>query len=150
MEMDKVLDWVELAVHDEWFAVYQYWVGSVLIADEYENVILQFVEHSGDEHDHATELAMWLIGNVSQDGKFPLPTTLLEVTGRYHCGGVKSLTSYPDSLITDNLGAERCAIEFYTGFLKKVSDRDLVKLLKRILVKEKEHECDLERLLQKL
>ena len=62
--------YAERALADEWFAHYQYWLGSVIVSDEYENVILQFVEHSGDEYDHATELAAWLY-YVPREGKIP-------------------------------------------------------------------------------
>jgi len=146
----KVVDLAQRALADEWFAHYQYWLGSVVVSDEWEDVIFQFVEHSSDEYDHATELAAWLTTNLW--GK--VPGILPEVgNGKlYGCGYIRPRTDDPRSLVEENLRGERCAIQFYTGFieiaLRTGYSADLGTILERILAKEKEHAADLEKLLR--
>jgi len=147
-------DLAQRALADEWFAHYQYWFGSVVVPDKWENAILQFVEHSSDEYDHATELAGWL-NRVPREGK--IPRILPEVgNGKmYGCGFILPRTDEPRSLVEENLRGERCAIRFYTEFIDKISrveyyGADLGNVLEDILAKEKEHAADLEKLLRQL
>jgi bacterioferritin len=144
----------EKAISDEWFAHFQYWIGSTIVDPGNEDVIAQLVEHSSDEYDHASELAWW-VKDFSRDGRLPFVLTDVGRAGMYQCGPIIPKSSDRVSIVKDNLKGERCAVEFYTGFLEKLSnvdsftaDRDLVRILESILEKEKEHVSDLEKLLR--
>jgi bacterioferritin len=142
----------ERALSDEWFAHFQYWIGAILIDPSEEDVILELVQHSSDEYDHASELAMWL-KEFSLDGRLPFALTDVGRAGMYQCGPIVPKNTDRGSIIQDNLRGERCAVGFYTNFLEILS-RDqydvgnLKQILEKILEKEKEHISDLEKLLQ--
>ena len=145
-----VAKYAEKALSDELFAHYQYWLGSVIVPDEYENVISQFVEHASDEEDHATELAVWL-SHVPRDGKIPYAMAEIGSRGKQECGYIYPSGNIPSSLIADALKGEKCAIKFYTRFLDDISQVEyygggLARSLETILAKEKEHAKDLEKL----
>jgi len=142
--------YVERALADEWFAHYQYWFGTVTVSDKYENVILQLVEHSSDEYDHATELAAWL-ARVPREGRIPFALSEVGLRGKQHCGYVHSSGNTPIAIIQDAIKGESCAIRFYTKFINDISradyfGSDLGDILEEILAKEKEHLSDLEKL----
>lgn len=137
--------YVEQAISDEWFAHYQYWVGSVIMSPDYEDVITQFIEHSVDEYEHATWLAGWL-RNVPRAGLIPYAPS--ELSRHQYCGYIYPTGNFPAPLIADNIRGEHCAITFYYKFLKDISDKeyygsDLGEMLERILEKEQEHKADL-------
>ena len=141
---------VEKAISDERMAHYQYWLGSVLVSDRYEEVVLQFVEHSGLEYDHATELATWLL-QVPRQGKIPM--SLNEILARGHCGYTAPVMNDPRSRILDNLKGERCAVEFYSKFLLDISEKEyygskLPEVLEWVIGEETTHVADLEKLLK--
>jgi bacterioferritin len=139
----------ERAIADEWFAHFQYWLGSVLIDDRNEDVIFQFAEHSSDEYDHATELAVWL-GKNSMDDR--IPHAPYQMGGRKeYCGYIYPSGRTPESFIDDAMKGERCAIAFYTEFISRAHRVEgygmgLGIILETILDKEKEHLADLEKL----
>jgi len=142
--------YAEMALADELFAHYQYWLGSVIVSDEYETVISQFVEHASDEEDHATELAVWL-SYIPREGKIPYSMAEIGSRGKQECGYIYPSGNIPSSLIADALKGEKCAIKFYTRFLDDISQVEyygggLARSLETILAKEKEHAKDLEKL----
>jgi bacterioferritin len=141
---------IETAINDEWLAHYQYWVGSVLVDDQYENVISEFVEHSSDEYDHATELAYWMTHQAKEGNVFTDPRAGIGPGGMQFCDYIPPSSSRPESLIFDALKGERCAVRFYEGLIKMMPYvegwKNIVELLEDILEKEKEHVSDLENL----
>jgi len=149
-----VAKYVEKALADELFAHYQYWLGSVIVADDFETVISQLVEHMGDEEDHATELAAWL-SRVPREGKIPYSMSEIGSLGKQECGYIYPSGNTPGSLVADALKGEKCAIKFYTKFLDEISQVEyygsgLARSLEIILAKEKEHARDLEKLLTQI
>lgn len=148
-EDNKIIaGFVREGITDEWLAHFQYWIGSVIVEESREDVIQQFVEHSSDEYDHATDLASWL-RNFPRDAH--LPYAMSELTHPY-CGYVYPTGITAAALLHDNIQGEKCAVKFYTHFLAELSDRrysgtDLGGLLEEILAKEKEHLRDLEKLI---
>ena len=146
-----ISDRIEKAISDEWMAHYQYWLGSVLLGDRYENVVLEFVEHSSDEYDHATDLAVWLRKHMALAGEVPLSLEVL-LKSR-HCGYVVPVMNDPHSLIQDAIKGERCAIQFYNSILGVIAGKEyhtLDEMLEWILGEEKKHLSDLEKLLREI
>ena len=140
---------VRQAIADEWFAQYQYWVGVVIIDAENEDVIQEFVQHEGDEWDHATDLAFWLQG-IPNAVKIPRGMRDI-VDGPRHCGYIQPVENTRSQLLRDGMQGERCAIGFYEMIVEKISDKyyygpDIGTLLEEILTNEKEHLRDLEKL----
>ena len=142
---------VNRAITDEWFAIYQYWIGSVILAENYPDVISQFSEHLQDELKHATELAGWL-------RQFPrvehLPYALSELPKNQYCGYIFPSGNVAVALVNDAIDGERCAIEFYETTLDIIDRQlpgevsELRAILSRILDKEKEHLKDLQTLIK--
>ena len=150
-EIEFVTKHVREAITDEWFAHFQYWIGSVIVGDRCEHVVDQFKEHSVDEYDHAAELAMWL-RNFPR--KFALPYAMSELPKHQYCGYIYPSGNTVQTLVLDAIRGERCAIDFYDAFLVDIYTMDFYernpveKMLERILEKEREHRADLEHLLE--
>lgn len=145
---------LEMALADEWMAHYQYWIGSILVDDNYESVVAQFVEHSGQEYDHATEIGAWLLKNAPRDGKVPMSLDDL-LRGPQHCGYKVPSDISPRALVDDSIQGEACAIRFYSELLKDIEGREyhgsnLEDMLKWILSDEKTHMSDLQKLLRQI
>ena len=144
-----VVEEIEKAISDEWMAHYQYFLGAVIIDPKYEDVMTEFVEHSSQEYDHATELASWLWKSAER-GSVPLSLDLLVRTR--HCGYTVPRVATPSGLLQDNINAETCAVEFYTGLLRDLAGRggyfgtEIIEILGWILDEEKKHLRDLQEL----
>ena len=138
---------VKRAIGDEWLAITQYWADAILIDAENEDVIDEFVEHRDDETDHANELGFWLQDIPCSGG---IPKSLDEILKNQTCGYVYPSGHGPNDLLQDTIRAEKCAVEFYSDFIRVVRKSefkgDLGPILDGILEKEKEHLRDLERL----
>ena len=151
--MDPLTTQILSAISDEWFAHYQYWIGSLIVDARYSDVISQFQEHSRDEFDHAIQLAHWVsaTGNAAA-----LPFATNELPRHQHCGYTYPSSRDPKDLIQESIDGERCAIEFYSNLLygmrrARMSEGDrsnerLETILREILNKEKEHLADLKSL----
>jgi bacterioferritin len=108
-------------------------------------VAAEFLEHAGEEQEHADRLA----ARISQLGGIPdlNPDTL---TGRSHSEYVTA----PDliEMIRENLIAERIAIASYTEIITWLSDSDITtrRLFEDILSVEEEHAEDMLNYLQRM
>lgn len=106
-------------------------------------VAAEFIAHSNEEQGHADQLA----ARIVQLGGTPdfSPDSL---TTRSHAEYVEGTTLA--SMITENLVAERIAIDSYREFIQYVGDQDSTtrRLLEGILALEEEHADDLADLLQ--
>jgi bacterioferritin len=136
------------AITDEWYAQYQYWIGAVIIDDRNEDVIGEFVQHQGEELDHATDLAYWL---KNTSGIMSIALSPEELARNKHCGYIYPRNVRRESLLDDAIRGESCAIVFYEKFIEMMNrgeyrNRDLETLLAAILEKEEEHLRDLEKL----
>ena len=139
---------VRKAIGDEWLAQVQYWVGALNIDDENEDAVSEFIEHEGDEWDHADRAASWL-RNIPGCGA--LPCSPKEICQWKHCGYIYPYRVTRASLVEDAMKGEKCAIRFYTDFIDMTGSGtyygpDIGEMLERILAKEKEHLRDLEKL----
>jgi bacterioferritin len=109
-----------------------------------EGVRQEFLEHANEEQEHAD----WLAERITQlNGKPELdPVKIAE----------NSHTQYVESdgiigMLTEDLVAERIAIETYTAIIDWLGDDDstTTRLIRKILEKEEEHAEDLATLLER-
>lgn len=110
-----------------------------------EGVKAEFLEHANEEQEHADRLAARI---VQLNGKPDLnPATL---TARSHSEYAEG--DDLETMIKEDLVAERIAIETYTEIIHWLGDKDPTtsRLIKEILEKEEEHAEDLSSLLQKV
>lgn len=109
---------------------------------DFPQVSAEFAEHAAEEQEHA----MWLAERISQLGGDPDmdPKTIGDRSATEY-GGSGSL----ESMIRDNLVAERVAIEVYRKQIEWFGDADPTtrRLLEKILEQEEEHANDLADLL---
>lgn len=102
----------------------------------------EFLEHAREEQEHADRVA----ARIVQLGGSPdlRPETLAERSHADYFDGEKV-----EDMITENLIAERIAIESYRGHIRALGDRDPTtrRLLESILETEEEHAEDLVSLL---
>ena len=107
-----------------------------------QSVAQEFLDHSNEEQGHADELAERIV----QLGGAPdfAPATL---ASRSHAEYVEGDTLA--SMITENLVAERIAIDSYRGIIKYLGDNDPTtrRMIEGILAVEEEHADDLADLL---
>jgi len=98
----------------------------------------EFLEHANDELEHAD----WLAERIVQLGGEPNldPTGLAERSHAQYHGGTKL-----EEMITEDLVAERIAIEAYREIVQFLGDRDPTtrRLIEKILATEEEHADDL-------
>ena len=106
-----------------------------------EAVIKEFQEHAMEEQEHAN----WLAKRIGQLNGVPdmNPATL---TDRSHSEYKECETL--SEMLSENLAAERIAIESYTEMIGYIGEKDpsTRRLLERILEKEEEHADDLAKL----
>jgi bacterioferritin len=110
-----------------------------------EGVAAEFLEHAGDEQQHADQIA----ARITQLGGAPdfSPDGL---TTRSHAEYVEGDTL--EEMIKEDLVAERIAIDSYREIVAFLADKDPTtrRLMEEILAKEEEHADDLANLLQDL
>lgn len=98
----------------------------------------EFLEHAGQEQEHADQLAE----RITQLGGEP-EMDPAKITGRAH-SEYKSAGSVAE-MINENLVAERIAIDSYRAMIEYVGDKDPTtrRMLEEILAVEEEHADDL-------
>ena len=110
-----------------------------------EAVAAEFAEHAAEEQHHADQLA----DRITQLGGSPdfNPEGMLS---RSHSQYVEGETLA--EMITEDLVAERIAIESYSEIIRYLGERDPTsrRLMEEILAKEEEHADDLAKLLERV
>ncbi|MCX8064782.1 MAG: ferritin-like domain-containing protein [Candidatus Hydrogenedentes bacterium] len=148
MKLDYLLELLNKAYADEWFAYYQYWLGAkVAKGPMKEAVMAELFQHAGDELRHADMLAQRII----QLGGTPVlsPKKWYEMT---NCGYDPPEDPYVRVLLEQNIKGEQCAIQVYNALLKETKEGDPVtyNMVLQILQDEVMHEEDLQALLEDL
>lgn len=148
LDVDELLERLNSALADEWLAVYQYWVGSKIIAGPMAGAVeAELAEHAEEEKEHADMLADRII---TLGGK-PLihPKMWFEVT---NCGYEEPANDAVKALLEQNIKGEQCAIEVYQGLLEFTKDKDPVTyhMVLEILEDEIDHEEELQTLQENL
>ena len=144
-DREKVVQVLNEALATEMICVlryrYHYYMAS---GPDSEAVRQEFLEHAADEQEHADWLAQRI---VQLNGKPILDPK---------CLGANSHTDYVEAegltgMLTEDLVAERIAIETYTAILRWLGDADptTARLVRKIPEKEEEHAEDLATLLER-
>lgn len=146
MDLNRLLQLLNRAFADEWFAYYQYWIGSKVVKGPMkESVIAELVQHAADELRHADMLT----NRIIQLGGTPVlePKKWYDLT---NCGYEAPEDPFVKSVLIQNIKGEQCAISVYNELLKETRDGDPVtyNMVVQILQDEVEHEEDLQALLE--
>jgi bacterioferritin len=148
MDVKQLLDLLNKAFVDEWFAYYQYWLGAKVVKGPMkEAVIAELMQHATDELRHADMVSTRII----QLGGTPVtePKKWYEVTS---CGYDAPDNPFVEAILEQNIKGERCAIGFYKRLLDATQGKDPVtyNMVLQILQDEVAHEEDLQALAEDL
>ena len=148
MDVNQLLDLLNKAFCDEWFAYYQYWLGAKLVKGPMKDAVAsELLLHATEELAHADLVA----NRIIQLGGKPItePKLWYQWSG---CGYDGPNDEYVKVILEQNIKGERCAIGYYNELMKKTRDADMVtyNMVLTILQQEVEHEEDLQALLEDL
>lgn len=148
MDVKELLDLLNKAFADEWFAYYQYWLGAKVVRGPMKDAVAaELLQHATEELAHADLVA----NRIIQLGGKPVtePRLWYEWSG---CGYLPPDDDYVRKILEQNIHGERCAISYYNELMKKTRDTDIItfNMVTTILAQEVEHEEDLQALLEDL
>lgn len=134
------------ALSEEWQALYQYWVGALVVEGAMRSDVQnEFEQHALEELAHAKLLA----GRIIQLEGIPVldPTQWAALA---RCKYEAPLDADVISLLRQNINGERCAVVRYEEIATKTNNVDYTTcdIAKRIMADEEEHEQDLQDLLR--
>jgi bacterioferritin len=141
MDVDELIRLLNRALSDEWFAYYQYWIGSKIVKGPMKDaVISELTLHATEELTHA-EL---LVSRIIQLGGVPVLSPL-EWTKLSNCGYEAPTDPYVEKILDQNIKGEQCAIKVYSELLDitRTGDPVTYNIVLKILSDEVEHEEDL-------
>jgi bacterioferritin len=146
MDVNQLLDLLNKAFCDEWFAYYQYWLGAKVVKGPMKDAVAaELLLHATEELAHANLIA----NRIIQLGGKPItePKLWYQWSG---CGYDAPNDEYVKVILEQNIKGERCAIGYYNELMKKTRDADMVtyNMVLTILQQEVEHEEDLQALLE--
>jgi bacterioferritin len=146
MDVNVLLELLKKAFSDEWFAYYQYWLGSKVVRGPMkESVIAELMQHAADELRHADMLTIRII----QLGGTPVtePRKWYDFT---NCGYDAPDDPFVRTILEQNIKGEQCAISVYKKLLETTVNKDPVtyNMVLQILQDEVAHEEDLQALLE--
>ena len=146
MDVNQLLDLLNKAFCDEWFAYYQYWLGAKVVKGPMKDAVAsELLLHATEELAHADLVA----NRIIQLGGTPItePKLWYQWSG---CGYDAPNDEYVKVILEQNIKGERCAIGYYNDLMKKTRDTDMVtyNMVLTILQQEVEHEEDLQALLE--
>ena len=148
MNIDELLNLLNTAYSDEWFAYYQYWLGAKVVRGPMKDAVAaELIQHAAEELAHADLVA----NRIIQLGGKPVtePQKWYDWSG---CGYSPPDDDYVKVILEQNIGGEQCAISYYNDLMKQTRDSDRVtyNMVTTILEQEVEHEEDLQSLLEDL
>lgn len=148
MEKDELWSLLRTAFVDETFAAMQYWAGGMDRALD-NDVSKELLQHARDERQHA----QWIEDFAVKHFDAPLTVYRKDAEKLTHCGFVMPDKDDVIKTLDQNIDGEACAIDYYESLLTQVAGDEqedwyepFVKLINRIVEKEREHKADLERL----
>lgn len=142
LNKEQLLQTLNEAYAEEWLAYYQYWMGAkVAVGTMRTSIIAEFEEHAGEELKHAG----WLADRIIELGGTPVlsPDDWSKVA---KCRYETPKDEYIVTLLWQNLGSERCAIERYQEIcdITHGKDYETFRISEKILKEEIDHEQELE------
>ena len=148
MDVNQLLNLLNKAYSDEWFAYYQYWLGAKVVRGPMKDAVAaELLQHATEELAHAD---IWANRIIQLGGK-PVtdPKKWYKWSG---CGYDPPDDEYVKTILSQNINGERCAIDTYNELMAQVRDKDMItyNIALTILEQEIEHEEDLQSLLEDL
>jgi bacterioferritin len=146
LDVNELINLLNKALSDEWYAYYQYWVGAKVIKGPMrEAAAAELIQHAADELRHADMVATRII----QLGGTPVlsPKDWEKFS---NCGYDAPEDPFVKKILEQNIKGEQCAIQVYNSILGKVKDKDPVtyEIVLQILTDEIEHEDDLQAIME--
>ena len=146
LDVNELIDLLNKALADEWFAYYQYWVGAKVIKGPMrEAAVAELLQHATDELRHADMVS----NRIVQLGGTPVlsPKDWEKLS---NCGYESPEDPFVKKILEQNIKGEQCAIQVYNSILGKVKDKDPVtyEIVLQILTDEIEHEDDLQAIME--
>lgn len=145
LDVNKLIEFLNKALADEWLAYYQYWIGAKVVRGLMRGeVVAELIQHSNDELRHAG----LLVDKILQLDGTPIlkPEDWYKMT---NCGydAPKDFDTKP--ILNQNIKGEQCAIVTYKKLLDFIGSKDPItyNMILGILQDEVEHEDDLQNLL---
>lgn len=141
VDVKKLIATLNVALSEEWLAYYQYWVGARVMEGPMRGEIeAEFLKHANEELSHAEKL----ITRIIELGGTPVldPADWQKMA---RCQYEAPVDGYVESVLEQNLMAERCAIKRYQGIADYTSGIDYAtaKMAVDILEDELEHQNDI-------
>ena len=139
---DELLKILNSAYAEEWLAYYQYWLGAK-VAEGIERIKIaeEFMEHAEEELKHAG----WLAERIIQLGGTPVlnPGEWQKIAV---CKYDAPADGNTETLVAQNLVAERCAVARYQQICEMCGKEDIetFRISEKILKEEIEHEQEME------
>jgi len=130
------------ALSEEWLAYYQYWIGARVVEGPMRSEIEpELLIHANQELNHAVLIA----DRIIQLGGTPVlsPQEWFKLAG---CEYSSPEDPYIEEVLSQNLEAERCAIQRYKELADVTSGKDhsTYQMVTNILNEELEHEQEIE------
>ncbi|MDK2826390.1 bacterioferritin [Methanolobus vulcani] len=146
LDVDELIELLNKALADEWFAYYQYWIGAKVIKGPMrEAAVAELIQHATDELRHADMVS----NRIIQLGGTPVlsPKDWEKLS---NCGYESPEDPFVKKILEQNIKGEQCAIQVYNSILGKVKDKDPVtyEIVLQILTDEIEHEDDLQAIME--
>ena len=148
MDVSQLIDQLNKAYSDEWFAYYQYWLGAKVVRGPMKDAVTaELLQHATEELAHADLVA----NRIIQLGGKPVtePRKWYDMSG---CGYEAPEDDYVKVILDQNIKGERCAISYYNELMNQLQGKDMVtyNMVLTILEQEVEHEEDLQSLMEDL
>jgi bacterioferritin len=148
LDLNELINLLNKAYADEWFAYYQYWVSAKIVRGiTRSDTVKELEEHASEELGHAGKLA----DRIIQLGGTPV--TDMENFGKIaNCSYLNPTDTSVKAIIEQGIAGERCAIEVYNDLLAITKGKDVVTnhMILEILEDEIKHEADFVALLEDL
>ena len=146
VDIDELIERLNRALADEWFAYYMYWVGARVVEGPMRSTAeRELNEHAMEEFEHANKLA----DRIIKLGGEPLlsPSAWFE---KADCAYKAPNDPYIRPVLEQNIEGEQCAIGVYNDLLRFIGDKDYVthRIIVDILEEEIEHETELQMILR--
>lgn len=144
IEINEIINLLNKAYADEWFAYYQYFTQAKVVKGIMKDAaITELTEHATDELRHANMVA----DRILQLGGTPLLSPQEWYT-HTNCGYETPQSFDVVDLLEDSIKGEQCAITVYSEIAELTKDKDIVTydIVSEILADEVEHEEDLQSL----
>lgn len=142
LDLGELLKILNSALSEEWLAYYQYWIGArVMVGPMRGEVEPELLIHATQELNHA----VLIVERIIQLGGIPVltPEDWLKLS---RCKYEPPIDPYIETILNQNLEAERCAIQRYYEIAQMTEGKDFTtfQIANTILGEEQEHEEDIE------